>query len=118
MNGWNRFVIQAESFTPEFDGDRQLGIFVEDVRIEPPNVGQLWEQLTAILVAWSYNDRDRAGCDGFTFGVAHIRPFGRGRDGLRFGSHRVVQAPSARRMQYRISPVRCVNLISPLLSSS
>jgi glycosyltransferase involved in cell wall biosynthesis len=53
MNGWNRFVIQTESFTREFDGDRQLGIFVEDVRIEPPHVGKLWEKLTAILVAWS-----------------------------------------------------------------
>ena len=53
MNGWNRFVIQVESFTPEFDGDRQLGIFIEDVRIEPPHVGKLWEKLTAILVAWS-----------------------------------------------------------------
>ena len=40
MNGWNRFVIQVESFTPQPDGPRQQGIFIEDARIEPPHVNE------------------------------------------------------------------------------
>ena len=40
MKGWNRFVIQIESFTPQPDGARQLGIFIEDARIEPPHVNE------------------------------------------------------------------------------